>query len=732
MSGSTDFVSAASFRKRKRQDIQLLRALAVVAVVGYHFALPGFELGFLGVDIFLVISGYLVGGGLLSEFATAGRINLRRFFTHRIKRLLPASIVVVIATVILLYSTQLLTTRDLRHALFSSLYVQNINLAIEGGDYLGKDLLPTYFVHFWSLSLEEQFYVFVPVIMLLIAVVKLKKRALAVFLVIGIVSLALSIYQTSLGDSSAYFSLTTRAWQFILGMLVANLNPSKTFARWLWMISLLGLAGFIVLINLDSGILFPAPGAIIPSVITALALAAGKTVALRIPIAPLQATGVFIGDLSYSIYLVHFSISLIVAGLIEQPEYPLFVAGGLVLTLALAFVLKTAIEDPVRFPGFYGQRFKFGPVKILLANLALTTSILVAIQGLTAPSFTPPPASANEAQPTAEATSASPTATSSALPTSTSTASSSASPSASPAVVSKTKPTAESCFGARAMIDESCGSFILSKPLLPPQSANEWKSEAYTNGCHIPYSQHPNFKSCTYGATKNYKATIALVGDSHATQWLPAFDVAGKAAGVRVKTFLISECVFGSVLIPAYCKDYTPWVMRSLEAHAKTYSAVFVSNRVSRPEIEKRSSFIKRTFTKTLQSLQLINPKIFFIDDTPIGTLDHTDPNICLLAKAPKNCYGLKRDVVWGNPFAAAVQKSGIGEYIAVDNLFCIGNKCYRSIGGLPVYRDDDHINVKFSESTIDLWKARFEELLKPVPSPTVTTSPTSTPTPTP
>ncbi len=684
MSSTLALGKSAGPRWRKRQDIQLLRAVAVLAVVGYHFDLAGFDYGFLGVDVFLVVSGYLVGGGLLSELKSSGRIDVRRFFTHRIKRLLPASIVVVIATTLLLYATNELTTRDLRHALWSSLYVQNINLSFEGGDYLGKDLLPTYFVHFWSLSLEEQFYVFTPIILLLVALTKLK-RPLIIFAAIGIASLALSLYQTSIGDSSAYFSLTTRAWQFILGMVVANLNPSRTYARALWIISILGVGVFTLLINFDLGLLFPAPGAIIPSVITALALVAGKSVPLKIPIAGIQSTGVFLGDLSYSIYLVHFPISLLVASWIGKGENLFFVTGGLILTLAIAFVLKTLVEDPVRFPGFYGPRFKFGVVKILLSNMALALGLVLIIQGFSFAADNQSPDTTYKPAPTAE----------------------------SPIATKPPEPTAEYCFGANAMIKDICGAFILTKPVLPPQSANEAVSKAYSNGCHIQFSSRPRFKSCTYGTTKGYKTTIALVGDSHATQWLPAFDVAGKASGVRIKTFLMSECVYGSVLFVTKCKDFAPWVLSSISKPGSGFSAIYISNRVSRPELQPKLAYLKRSFTKTLKTLQTTNLKIFLIGDTPLGTLNHTDPNLCLMKKQPKDCFGLTKDVIWKNPFAEAVLESGVGEYVPVDNLFCIGTKCYKSIGGVPVYRDDDHINVWYSKSTIDVWKTRFSELLK-------------------
>ncbi|MFM2384480.1 MAG: hypothetical protein RL166_354 [Actinomycetota bacterium] len=684
MSSTLGLDRSAGLRKRKRQDIQLLRAVAVLAVVGYHFGVAGFEFGFLGVDIFLVISGYLVGGGLLSELRKNGRIDLRRFFTLRIKRLLPASIVVVVASTLLLYSTNLLTTRDLRHALWSSLYVQNINLAIEGGDYLSKDMLPTYFVHFWSLSLEEQFYVFVPIVLLLLVRTKLAKRPLIIFAAIGTGSLILSLYQTAAGDASAYFSLTTRAWQFILGMVVANLNPSKIASRILWLVSLLGLAVFSLLMNQDLGILFPAPGAIIPSVITALALAAGTSIPLRIPVSALQWLGVALGDLSYSIYLVHFPISLLVASWSEDGNSSLFVVAGLILTLVSAFILKTTVEDPVRYPGFYGSKFKFGVPKILLANLALVLSIVVSIQGLSFVTQNPSIEPTSKPTPTAE----------------------------SPGNIDEPAPSAEYCFGAMAMTRDGCQPFILSKPVLPPQSANESISNAYSNGCHIQFSTNPRFKSCYYGTKTGYKATIALVGDSHATQWLPAFDAAGKASGIRIKTFLMSECVFGSVILTSYCKGFAPWVFSSLEKANNDFAAIFISNRVSRPELLPKSDYLKKSFTSTLESLKTTNIKMFLIGDTPLGTLNHSDPNLCLLKNEPKNCFGLVKDVIWKNPFVEAVQESGIGEYISVDNLFCIGSKCYKSIGGVPVYRDDDHINVYFSKSTMEIWKTRFDELL--------------------
>jgi peptidoglycan/LPS O-acetylase OafA/YrhL len=663
-------VSSDSNPWKKRQDIQLLRAVSVIAVVGYHFGLAGFDFGFLGVDVFLVISGYLVGGGLLNELKTSGQIDVRRFFTRRINRLLPASIVVIVLTTLLLYASNALTTRDLRHALWSSLYVQNLNLSFEGGDYLGQDLLPTYFVHFWSLSLEEQFYLFVPIILILIAKTRFTQRPLLIFYAIGVGSLIFSLYQTHIGDASAYFSLSTRAWQFILGMAVANLKLSRTYSLALWVISILGLGVFTALINLNLTILFPAPGAIIPSLITTLALVAGKVSPLKIPISSFQSLGVLLGDLSYSIYLVHFPISIIWS---TFPFHLFFVIGGLILTFTLACLLKVFVEDPIRYQGFSRPRFKITGVKLLLVNLALALSIIATIQAV---GFT----STNQSIGSTDITSATP----------------------------------EHCLGANAITKDSCEVFISAKPLFAPESANESIPNAYSNGCHIGSSSNPQFKSCDYGTTEGYKTTIALVGDSHATQWLPAFDLAGKASGVRIKTFLMSGCAFGAVIFVDNCKDFSPWVLSSIAEPDNSFSAIYISNRVSTSEVQTNSAYLKQSFSQTLESLSTTEAKIFLIGDIPLGSLDDSDPNLCLLTKEPMDCFDLIDEVKWNNPFAEAIQESGVGEHIPLDRLFCMGTKCYKSIGGVPVYRDSHHISVYYSESSVEIWKTRFEDLLKP------------------
>jgi hypothetical protein len=351
-------------------------------------------------------------------------------------------------------------------------------------------------------------------------------------------------------------------------MAVANLNLGKAYSRALWVISILGIGVFSVLINLDLAILFPAPGAIIPSLITALALVAGNSLPLKIPISGFQSLGVLLGDLSYSIYLVHYPISVIWSSF--SFNLP-FVMGGLILTLLLAYLLKRFVEDPVRYQAIYEPKFKFSVVKILLVNLILAVSIVMAIQIL---NFL----STNQLIDSAD----------------------------------KSSPTAESCFGANAITKDSCEAFILSKPILPPASANESKPDAYSNGCHVARSSSPQFKSCDYGTIVDYKTTIALVGDSHATQWLPAFHLAGKASGIRVKTFLMAGCNFGSINNTEDCENFTPWTLSSIADSDESFSAIYISNRVSTTGVQTNSLNIKQSFSLTLDLMMKFKTKVFW------------------------------------------------------------------------------------------------------------------------
>src|SRR5690625_1620526 len=213
-----------------RPDIEGMRAVAIGLVLIYHAGLSQLPGGFVGVDVFFVISGFLITGLLIREIERTGRISLRRFYARRAKRLLPATGVVLIATSLLTWLTiSAVEWRDFGlDIVASALYVVNWQLASRSVDYLAEDVGLSPVQHFWSLAVEEQYYIVWPLLLAVLAW-SLKRRrsvnvrrsmSVAIALLI-IVSFASSIYFTSDDPARAFFITPTRLWELGIGAAVA-------------------------------------------------------------------------------------------------------------------------------------------------------------------------------------------------------------------------------------------------------------------------------------------------------------------------------------------------------------------------------------------------------------------------------------------------------------------------------------------------------------------------------
>jgi peptidoglycan/LPS O-acetylase OafA/YrhL len=214
--------------KHVRSDIQGLRAIAVLAVLLSHIwpsLIPG---GFVGVDVFFVISDYLITGSLFHELQRTGHIALSQFYVRRMKRLLPAAtlvlIVVSILTICLLPPSRWEETAV--EILASAFYLENWRLAWLGVDYLGAENTASPVQHFWSLSIEEQFYIFWPLVMIAAGVAARRfvdlRTALAIpLLLIVTMSFSASVLLTETRPEAAYFLTYTRIWQLGLGGVLA-------------------------------------------------------------------------------------------------------------------------------------------------------------------------------------------------------------------------------------------------------------------------------------------------------------------------------------------------------------------------------------------------------------------------------------------------------------------------------------------------------------------------------
>ncbi|HWH24471.1 MAG TPA: acyltransferase, partial [Candidatus Limnocylindria bacterium] len=206
-----------------RPDIEGLRAVAILAVLAFHAGIAQAPGGFVGVDVFFVISGFLITGLLLREFGAAGRIDLPSFYARRARRLLPAALVVIAATVAV--SAVVLPSVDVpdvaADGAAAALYVSNYRFALTATDYFAADTLHSPLLHYWSLAVEEQFYLFWPLLLLLGARYLGVRRLWWLVALIGLLSFALSVVVTGIEQPWAFYSLPTRAWQLALGGLIA-------------------------------------------------------------------------------------------------------------------------------------------------------------------------------------------------------------------------------------------------------------------------------------------------------------------------------------------------------------------------------------------------------------------------------------------------------------------------------------------------------------------------------
>src|SRR5271168_4832733 len=314
----------AEVSDRFRPDIEGMRAVAVGLVVLYHGFHAPFTGGFVGVDVFFVVSGFLITGLLLHEKARTERISISRFYARRVRRILPAATLVVLATVFATYYWLgfIAGNQIAGDAKWTAVFAANIHFGLLGTDYLGSQLPPSPLQHMWSLGVEEQFYLLWPGIFLgLVLLVRGRRHrtALAVALVgLIVVSLAWSVIQTSSNATWAYFSPLTRAWELALGALIAVVGPAAVSRVPTWVCqvaALLGLAGIVVsALTLTSSMPYPGWAVAIPVVSSALLIWAGcgnpQTVIGRaLSVRPMQ----WFGARSYSLYLWHWPILMIAA-----------------------------------------------------------------------------------------------------------------------------------------------------------------------------------------------------------------------------------------------------------------------------------------------------------------------------------------------------------------------------------------------------------------------------------
>jgi peptidoglycan/LPS O-acetylase OafA/YrhL len=351
-------LDATDYRAEFRPDIQAVRALAVALVVLYHADIPGIHGGFLGVDVFFVVSGFVITNVLLREKASKGTTSIPGFYARRIRRILPAATVVLIATVFATYHWLSYITGGVNanDAKYVAIFIGNFHFASIGTQYFTATQPPSTLQQFWSLAVEEQFYLVWPLLFLTVTLPwKMFSPVVRLISLLSVViglSLAWCIIETRQNEVWAFFSPLTRAWELALGALLAVVAPHLRgrAPRWGIVISCVGLVGVLVSTWVyTSTTLWPGTAIIAPVVATGAIIAGGS---LRGPDAfgrivkfpPIQ----WLGNISYSLYLVHWPVIAIATQYALAP-LPLHSEVELVaVSVALAALLYYTIENPIR------------------------------------------------------------------------------------------------------------------------------------------------------------------------------------------------------------------------------------------------------------------------------------------------------------------------------------------------------------------------------------------------
>lgn len=340
-----------------RPHLDGLRSIAVYAVVLFHAGVARFQGGFVGVDLFFVLSGYLITSLLVSEMATTGRVDILGFYSRRVRRLLPASLVVIVGVCLVLLATTPMTKRFryLDDAQSALLYFSNWSLIERESNYFSFGRAPSPFLHFWSLSLEEQFYIVFPVVMALLVMLLAKRSKVSTIAgplaVVMVGSVAAQLYWRSENPIRAYYGTDARVYQILAGSLLAVALLSRPaglrirrVARW---VAMAGLTGFVLLSTdvLDVDVSVRGLLATASSVALLIGLEAAPTGWLTRTLArrPL----VRLGQISYGTYLFHWPLTVLM--LRTSSVSPWLIACVVAVGATAAAAISSAlIETPVR------------------------------------------------------------------------------------------------------------------------------------------------------------------------------------------------------------------------------------------------------------------------------------------------------------------------------------------------------------------------------------------------
>lgn len=639
-----------------RKDIQGMRTIAVLLVLLYHAGVPFLSGGFIGVDVFFVISGFLITTHILASLEQ-GRLQLRDFWSRRVRRLIPAAWTVAALSVIagILFLPKVQLSRVFTEAAATFAYVPNVLFAMQGTDYLANDE-PSVFQHYWSLGIEEQFYLLWPVVLLAGYLLgKRSRRAIWVtILSVTLLSFIASLIVTSSSQPWAFFSLPTRAWELSLGGLVALITTSAhRLFRSPFLLSILSWSGLALIgvaaFTFDAGLAFPGWYALIPSLGASALLLGGSgqqhptAPTPLLSFAPMQ----FVGKISYSLYLVHWPLLIIPQSAIGwQNPLPLSVNLLLVLaTFPLAWLSWKFVEEPGRSNRRWWAQHH-------------TRSLGVAVLGAGAVLALSIPAST---------------------------------------YASSLSLSAEQSATELEITTFPAGTPFVPSNLTPDlQNARDDNASIYGSGCHLDVNTTTP-KGC-FSSTDPQAPLVVLFGDSHAASWHPALELLAEDGILTLVSHTKSSCPSAEVEVVLEGGPYTQcaeWRENVIQEVLELQPEAVVLANYSSHQAQFTEDW--EAALSTVIGRLHAETKVLVIQDVPVHPME---PVTCLSEHLndADACATSYEDAVFGNLSEMeqrAADATG-ASYLKVEKYLC-DETCPLILGDTLVYRDRHHLTATFS-----------------------------------